>query len=132
MTGVVRRVLAAACAAAVAVGLVGCGGDNRVAAAKSVLRGRLTADKKPVSVGTVTAYKGGSKVAETQINPDGGFELYNLPPGDYQLTVTHTDVSTPYAKPLKLPSRYAEPAGSGLTVNVADGENKREFDLQTH
>jgi hypothetical protein len=129
MTRFIRRSLAVACAAAV-LGLVGCGSGDVTAPATSVLRGRLTVDKKPLSVGTVTAYKGGSKVAETQVNPDGGFELFNLPAGDYQLTVTNTDASNPYTKPVKLPARYADPAQAGMTVSVADGENNREFDLQ--
>jgi hypothetical protein len=129
MTRLIHRALAVACAATV-LGLTGCGSNDVTAPATTVLRGRLTVDKKPLMVGTVTAYRNGSKVAETQVNPDGGFELYNLADGDYQLTVTNTDVTNPYSKPVKLPARYADPAQAGLTVSVTAGENSREFDLQ--
>lgn len=92
-----------------ALGLTGCGGtDHEVT--KSLLRGKVTVENKPVTAGVVTAYKGGTKVAEANINPDGAYEFAAPPGGEYQLTVTKTDTPTPYSKPVKLPAKYADPA----------------------
>jgi hypothetical protein len=128
MFGLARRSVLVVCVLALAAG---CGGGAGVPS-KSALRGRLTLDKKTLGAGNVTVYSGGSKVAEAPINQDGSFEFYNLSSGDYQLTVTDTEAGNPYFKGVKLPSRYADPAKSGLTVNVAAGENSREFDLKAN
>ena len=128
MFGIARRSFVVACALAL---VAGCG-DGAGAPAKSALRGRITVDKKPLGAGLVTAHSGGSKVAETNLNQDGSFEFYNLSAGDYQLAVSNTEASTPYFKGVKLPSRYADPAQSGMTVSVAAGENSREFDLKAN
>jgi hypothetical protein len=114
--------LAAAClAAAVGFGLTGCGGSD-APVADSLLRGTVTVNNKPVTTGTVTAYKGGSKVMESGINPDGTYEFANPAGGEYQLTVTGTDTPTPYGKGVKIPARYADPAQSGLTATVTAGQ----------
>lgn len=128
MFRIARRSFVAACVLALAVG---CGsGDG--APAKSVLRGRLTVDKKPIGAGVVAVHSGGSKVAEANLNQDGSFEFFNLPAGDYQLAVSGTEAGNPYTKGVKLPSRYADPAQSGMAVSVAAGENSREFDLKSN
>ncbi|AWM40783.1 hypothetical protein GobsT_06710 [Gemmata obscuriglobus] len=105
----------------------GCGGSES-AVATSLLRGKVTCDGRPVVAGVVTAYRGGTKVMEANINPDGGYEFARPSAGEYQLTVTKTDVATPYAKPVKLPARYADPAQSGLTAKVA-GDQASTQDL---
>ena len=109
----------------------GCGGGDAVAAHQTALRGRLVVNKKPLHNGTVTAYRSGSKTAQTNVNPDGRFEFFNLPTGDYQLAVTDTEANTPYGKGVRLPAKYADPAQSGMTVAVAAGEQPpRDFTLE--
>lgn len=111
-----RRFLPAT--ALLALALTGCGGSDSTVT-QALLRGKVTLDNKPLVAGVVTAYQSGTKVMETNINPDGAYEFAQPASGDYQLTVTKTDVTTPYAKPVKLPARYADPAQSGLTAKVA-------------
>ena len=128
---ILRRTLAAVSLAAVGLALAGCGGSDE-AVTKSLLRGKVTVDKKPIPTGTVTAYKGSSKAMETTINPDGTYEFVDPSSGEYQLTVTKTDTPTPYGKPVKLPAKYADPAQSGLTATVSSGQpNTKDLELTT-
>lgn len=106
-------------------GLVGCGGSE-AEVTKSLLRGKVTVGNKPVTAGTVTAYKGSSKVMETTINPDGTYEFADPSSGEYQLTVTNTDTPTPYGRPVKVPAKYADPAQSGLSAKVASGQTNTQ------
>lgn len=124
-----RRFLAAACVAVLGVSLAGCGGSGD-AVQTSLLRGKVTLHKKVIPTGTVTAYRGGSKVMEAPINPDGTYEFLDPSSGEYQLTVTKTDAPTPYSKPIKLPAKYADPAQSGLTATVTSGQpNTKDLEL---
>lgn len=116
-----RLLLALATGVLGSAGLTGCGSDVEVP--DSLLRGKVTVDKKPVVVGTVTAYRGGDKAMETTINPDGTYEFVINSSGEYQLTVTGTDAKTPYGPPVKLPAKYADPAQSGLNTTVAAGQS---------
>jgi hypothetical protein len=122
-----RSLVSASLTFALVCGLTGCGGGG--GAPSSVLKGKVTYNGKPVVVGTLTAYRGSSKTAETMINPDGSYEFVNLSSGDYQLTVTNTDTRTPYGKPVKLPAKYADPSQSGLTATVKRGETTQELQL---
>jgi len=126
---ILRRSLAALAVALLGLGLTGCGGsDSKVTVA--VLRGKVTVNKKAVNTGIVTAYKSGSKVTETNINPDGTYEFQDPSSGEYQLTVTKTDTPTPYGKPVKVAAKYADPATSGLTATVTSGQpNEKNLEL---
>lgn len=115
------RFMTAVGVALLGLGLTGCGGSDDTVG-KASLRGKVTVNQKSITVGTVTAYSGSSKVAETTINPDGGYEFANLSSGEYNLTVTKTDAPNPYSKPVKLPEKYADPAQSGLTATVSGGQ----------
>jgi hypothetical protein len=114
-----------------ALGSSGCG-NSEIRLATTALCGKVTANGKPVSTGTVTAYRGGSKVMETSIEPDGSYGFPNPPSGRYELTVTATDTPSPYGQPVKLPPRYADPSESGLTATVTgDRMNTPDLALQT-
>jgi hypothetical protein len=128
MSYLYRLLASASLTLALVCGLTGCGGGGG-GAPSTVLKGKVTINGKPAVVGTVTAYSGGSKAAETMINPDGTYQFDNLSSGEYQLTVTKTDTPTPYSKPVKLPAKYADPSQSGLTATVKRGETTQELQL---
>ena len=112
------------------VGQAGCGGSDVMVATKTSLRGKVSVNRKPVFTGLVTAHQNGTKIASTNINPDGTFEFSNIAAGDYQLTITATDTDTPYGKGVKLNSKYSDPASSGLIVSVAGKDDSpRDFAL---
>ena len=107
-------------------------GSSEVRLPTTALCGKVTANGKPVSTGTVTAYRGGSKVMETSIEPDGSYGFPNPPSGQYELTVTATDAPSPYGRPVKLPAKYADPSESGLTATVtSDQVNTQDLALRT-
>ena len=71
------------------------------------------------------------KTAQTNVNPDGRFEFFDLPAGDDQLAVSDTETNTPYGKGVRLPAKYADPQLSGMTVAVAAGDQPpRDFALE--
>jgi hypothetical protein len=129
MSYLYRSLVSASLTLALVCGLAGCGGGG--GAPSTVLKGKVTVNGRPAVVGTVTAYRGGSKAAEAMINPDGTYQFENLSSGDYQLTVTKTDTPTPYSRPVKLPAKYADPSQSGLTATVNRGENTQELQLKS-
>lgn len=118
--------------AALALHLTGCGGGVEVVQPKTALRGKITVapGQKPLLAGQITAYRKGEKVSTTSVNPDGSFEFINVPTGDYQLAITDTAKDTPYGKGIKLKSKYADPAQSGLTVSVAGNDSPRDFSVE--
>jgi hypothetical protein len=114
-----------------ALGSSGCGSSEARPPA-TALRGKVTVDGRPVATGVVTAYRSGSKVMETSIEPDGSYGFPNPPGGRYELTVTATDAPTPYGRPVKLPAKYAAPSASGLTATVtSDQTNTQDLALRT-
>ena len=120
-----RRLFSAVVLPLVGFGLVGCGGSEPEVTA-SLLRGKVTVGDKPVTTGTVTAYKGSTKVMEAPINPDGTYEFANPTSGEYQLTVTKTDTPTPYGRPVKVPAKNSDPAQSGLSAKVESGQTNNQ------
>jgi hypothetical protein len=115
----------------VVLGSSGCG-SSKVLMPATQLHGKVIVDGRPVSTGVVTAYRGGSKVMETSIEPDGSYGFANPPGGQYALTVTATDAPTPYGRAVRLPAKYADPSASGLTATVADDQvNTQDLLLRT-
>ena len=108
----------------------GCGGPAEVTV-KSVLRGKVKADGKLIGVGAVTVYSGTSKISTHPVNPSGDYTIENLSAGEYNFTVTDTDVKSPYGPAVKLPAKYADPVQSGLKANVSLGEQQYDILLST-
>ncbi|MEM1303994.1 MAG: hypothetical protein AAGG46_03820 [Planctomycetota bacterium] len=136
-----QKVLLAATACPLVVTLVGCG--NGLA----TVSGRITVDGEPIAVsesvnGRILFFPDGGTGAPAvgALDSDGEYSVSTgsqdgLLPGPYVVTVLATelipsrDESTPPSGRSITPRRYADPAKSGLRVNVADGSNEFDFDL---
>lgn len=133
----VRIAWALACAACLSP--LGCGGVY-----DSSVSGVVTLDGSPVPRGTVTfSPEGTGPTAYGQIQSDGAYQLRTgkeegLPPGQYTVTVianeppaearSKTGGPAPMGKPIT-PDWYRDPAQSGLSFPVNDGENEINLEL---
>lgn len=126
-----RRIAAALGSVVAVLGLSGCGGSDFRLPSTS-LSGKVTVNGKPLSGGTVTAHRSGSKVMEASIEVDGNYTFADPPSGDYQITVTKTDAPSQYSRPVRLPAKYADPVQSGLNATVVgDRHNTQDLSLST-
>ncbi len=125
----------------VAAGLLalpGCG------ARTAAVAGKITYQGKPVVSGSVTLKASDGTVHQIGINPDGSFRLDAVPVGPAQVGVASPDpkpsarardgddARVPTPPPVvgwfSLPAQYADPAKSGLTVQVGGGSG--DLDLR--
>ncbi|MDY3551519.1 carboxypeptidase-like regulatory domain-containing protein [Gemmata sp. JC717] len=124
------RTVATLGAVAVALGSTACSSDFRLPATS--LSGKVTVNGKPLSGGVVTAYRGSSKVMEASIEVDGNYTFADPPSGEYYITVTKTDTPSTYSRPVRLPTKYADPGSSGLRATVvSDRHNTQDLPLST-
>lgn len=123
--------------------LIGCGGsgDQRTA----VVRGKITYNGKPVTVGNVTFYPDVmGPAAMAAINSDGTYSLSTYAkddgavPGTHKVAVVSKEEQTNFeanAPPTDgkwlIPAKYFLEASSGLKAEVKAGEdNEINFDLK--
>ena len=114
-TGGVRRLVGAAVAAA-AILLVGAGFPGGAALAQDggdgVIAGRVTADHGEVRALRVKAHDTVRRIAYTVYTRDGGYQIFNLPAGTYDVSVIEEAFESPTAT--------AEVgAGATATVDIA-------------
>ena len=114
-TGGVRRLVGAAFAAA-AILLVGAGFPGGAALAQDgadgVIAGRVTADHGEVRALRVKAHDTVRRIAYTVYTRDGGYQIFNLPAGTYDVSVIEEAFESPTAT--------AEVgAGATATVDIA-------------
>ncbi|WP_337173793.1 hypothetical protein [Paludisphaera sp.] len=150
-----RKALAAATTAAlglmlaVAPGLVGCGGEPGLV----TVTGNITYKGQPVTKGRVyfTPEKGGTRAADSEIDPSGNYRLGTFDigdgayPGPYQVSVVSRgeDKAKPTGKRAKVvldedmqgtgdplvPKKYLSPETSGLKVDVPESGATHNFEL---
>jgi hypothetical protein len=85
---------------------------------KSMARIRLTMTDEPIPSGKVLLFPADGKAVEARIR-DGDATVERLTPGRFRVAVRCTE----------LPEKYAEPATSGLSVDVKEGMNELKLDL---
>ena len=114
-TGGVRRLVGAAFAAA-AILLVGAGFPGGAALAQDgadgVIAGRVTADHGEVRALRVKAHDTVRRIAYTVYTRDGGYQIFNLPAGTYDVSVIEEAFESPTAT-----AEVA--AGATATVDIA-------------
>ena len=114
-TGGVRRLVGAAVAAA-AILLVGAGFPGGAALAQDggdgVIAGRVTADHGEVRALRVKAHDTVRRIAYTVYTRDGGYQIFNLPAGTYDVSVIEEAFESPTAT-----AEVA--AGATATVDIA-------------
>jgi hemoglobin len=110
-------------------------GDEKKPAGTASVSGRITYKGKPLPAGSVTFNK--AKAAYVaKIQPDGTYELKNLPDDSYQIAIETASAKAPTkdgrekpAEFVPIPAQYADPLRSGLTAEIKAGSNTLDFDL---
>jgi hypothetical protein len=126
----------------------GCG-SNRPAVAP--VRGSITIDGRPVTVGRIMFYPKEGRAATAPINPDGTYVLTTFDaedgalPGMHKVTVISTElVAPPPPRPDEeykvdgkmpivkwlVPQRYSDPTTSDLKAEVKSQANTIDFGLK--
>jgi len=97
----------------------------------SVVTGRVTFEGRPVSDMTMCLDRGGMHAAYAHLRDDGTFDLISqawtdggAQPGRYRGHL-YTHAHGP-----RMPSRFADPATSGIEIEIASGWNDFRIDLQ--
>jgi len=117
--------------AAVLLAAPGCGSK---APSVAPVRGQVLLEGKPIDDATIVLHPvsaGGPASAklEAHSDPQGKFQLEQVPAGDYQLTVEWRASRFDGERSVRdghnlLPDRYGNPAESGLKYTVVAGENE--------
>jgi hypothetical protein len=87
--------------------------------ASGTVKGKVTLNGKPLEDGTVTYIDKDNKSAEGKVK-DGSYEIKDLKPGDYKVTIKGTGV----------PAMYADAAKTDQTFAVKSGSNTKDYDLK--
>lgn len=112
----------------------GCG-DNPNAFSVS---GKVTYQGKPIEQGTINFRSADGKLFGGGLQAGGDYE-FDLPPGDYQVRVDAPEPMPsdwkegdplPTGKKRLAPMRYANFDSSGLTINVTQDADSRNFDFE--
>jgi hypothetical protein len=125
--------------------LPGCG------AGRASVAGKVTYKGKPLAMGTVYFASADGVQWPATISPDGTYRIESMPTGVAKIGVTNPkpqvvtaamrramkqDPASPPPPPpelanwVEIPEKYADPRGSGLSVDLKNGENTHDIDLQ--
>jgi hypothetical protein len=122
-------------AAGLVVSLTGCGGfgAQRVPLTGATLEGKVTYGTEKVPVGLIIAV-GPNGSSQAKLEDDGTFKMENAPLGEVSLAVNvkagegalmsrrmSGDKNIP--NPVHIPTKYSDPATSGIKTTIAKGEN---------
>jgi hypothetical protein len=122
------------CAAALAVGILGCGGKDKVASDRAIVSGVVTFNGRPLPAGTISfasadAYGG----ASVSISEGGRYTTDRAMIGANRVSIDTATIK--YGNPsayVPIPSKYADTATSGLTADIKPGTNENvNFELKS-
>lgn len=144
------RILSAIAACLALASLTGCGGDS----GKATISGKVTYKGAPVTGGTLTLYAESGTPYPVNINPNGTFNVSDVPTGQRTVSISTDNVQTnqgytmpPGVTPPKdspappqidtstlpkkvdIPAKYKDPKTSGLTWDIKGGKQSKDFDL---
>jgi hemoglobin len=94
-----------------------------IAAAGAQVTGRVTFEGKPLA-GEITLHDPAGKTTKGTIKDDGSYQLKDVKPGTYTVTMK-TD-----AKDVKLPKQYGDPKTSPLVAEIKEGNQTRDYELK--
>jgi hypothetical protein len=123
------------------VSVLGCSSGS-AGAAKTRLSGKVTKGGQAVSGNLFFVGATGKEVGPVLIATDGSYTVANLPAGHIKVLVKGMSATMGGLRDVKLaaskkgpgglandpPFKYATAAG-GLTVEIADGDNRKDFEL---
>jgi hypothetical protein len=100
----------------------------------AVVSGKVTYQGKPLSSGWIIFHSQDGRESGTALGADGSYRAQGVSVGTTRLTVA-TDPNPPLPflrgpRPVRLPLKYANPATSGLTVEVGEGNLVYDVALQ--
>jgi hypothetical protein len=123
-----------AVAALAFVASLGCGAKQKVDENRAVISGAVSIDGKPLPGGTMSFYSPDQGLGASISLAKGGTFTTDRAPIGHNLVSIETE-SLQYGSPglyVKIPAKYADPAQSGLTVDVKPGENENvNFELKS-
>ena len=117
--------------------LLGCGkGQQRIMAP---VAGRITYAGKALPHGQITMIHNSGQMGSGEIQPNGTYQL-EAQVGENRVMIrcmddpTFTQTNPAQGVPLKsykslIPAKYADYVTSGLTINVTEGQNSRDWKL---
>ena len=117
--------------------LIGCSG----AVETTSVGGKVMVSGKPLNSGAITFAGPQNYIASGYIQPDGTYEVGNVPLGEVKVTITpaqpvvNAEAGTDPVKILKapaarpIPAKYAKP-DNDLTFTVITGGMTKDFDLK--
>jgi hemoglobin len=97
--------------------------DGPKPAAGTQVTGRVAFDGKPVAGGEVALHGADGKAIKGTVNADGTYQIKDVKPGNYKVTVRSDD------KDVKLPKAFADPNTTSLTLEVKAGTNNHDIVL---
>jgi len=100
--------------------VVEAGKPGAAAGGGGTVRGRVTADGKPLAHGTIALIAPGGQAISDAIEADGSYTIENVVPGQYRVTITRGK---------DVPAKYADPKTTPLVVNVMQGANTHDIAL---
>jgi hypothetical protein len=123
------------------VSLSGCGGfgANRVPLTGATLEGTVTYGTDKVPVGLIIAV-GANGSSQASLGDDGRFKMENVPLGEVSLVVNvkagegmlmgrRMSGEKNIPNPVHIPSKYADPATSGIKTTIVKGENTYNIEI---
>jgi hypothetical protein len=113
--------------------IVGCGTQPALKENCAELSGTVTYKGSPLPAGmvSVVSKQNESLGGDAVIKPDGSFSIQYAPLGEAYVTVDTSIVR--HSNPpqyVEIPKRYADPAKSGLTVQIKAGAEPVELKLE--
>lgn len=119
------------CFVVTAAALAGCG-DRPPVSNLCPVRGKVVANGKPVEKVSVRLHPVGFAIPDAAGATTGGktdeigafYMNPGVPPGKYQVTIEKPKKAKAGAAPAVVPDRYADPAKSGLEVEIVPGANE--------
>jgi hemoglobin len=97
--------------------------EGKNAAGAGSVRGVITVEGKPLEAGSITFYPAKGKGSLRSEVALGKYELKEVKPGKYTVTVQSAE------KGITLPKKYSDPATSALEVDVQEGRNAVDLAL---
>jgi hypothetical protein len=131
-------------AALVALAILGTVASADVLPAKTgTVAGKIMFSGKPLPGGTITFHPAKGKPIKVKIKADGSYEAKKVPVGKMRVTVETESLRlaggkkppappapAPGGKYIPIPQKYASPKTSGLTLEVKEGKQTHNIELQ--
>jgi hemoglobin len=104
-------------------------GEEKKPAETASVSGKVLFQGQPLPGGKV-AFHQEKKAFAAKIQPDGTYELKDLPAGSYRVTFQTAPAKNDQPPAVVLPAQYADPQRTPLVVEIQAGKSVRDFELK--